>query len=148
MRPGIRIGVDVGKARVGVARSDPQGLMAVPVETLPRLSAIAGLTSMATEYDPLEFIVGLPLTLDGGETPSTQDARDFAHALAEATAVPVRLVDERLTTVAAQHALHDASHSTKSSRVVIDQVAATLLVDTALDAERAGNTLGEMVGES
>lgn len=148
MRPGIRIGVDVGKVRVGVARSDAQGLMAVPVGTLQRESALATLSEMATEYAPLEFIVGLPLTLDGRETPSTQDARDFATSLAEATAVPVRLIDERLTTVAAQHALHDASHSTKSSRGVIDQVAATLLVDSALDAERAGNTLGEMVGES
>ncbi len=148
MRTGVRIGIDVGRARVGVARSDPQGTMAVPVVTLARESALAELAQLAAEYEPIEFVCGLPLGLSGGTTASTDDARSFAHELVALTGVPVRLVDERLTTVTAQAALHDASHSAKSSRAVIDQVAATVLLDTALDAERAGNTLGEMVGES
>jgi putative Holliday junction resolvase len=148
MRTGTRIGIDVGKARVGVARSDPLGLMAVPVVTLPRESAIDELVLLATEYEPIEFVCGLPLSLDGSDTASTRDAREFAVQLAEATGVVVRLVDERLTTVAAQHALHDATHSTKSGRAMIDQVAATILLESALNAERAGNTLGETVGEA
>lgn len=148
MRTGTRIGIDVGKARVGVARSDPLGLMAVPVTTLPRESAIDQLVILATEHEPIEFVCGLPLSLDGFDTASTRDAREFAADLAVATGVAVRLVDERLTTVAAQHALHDASHSTKSGRAMIDQVAATILLESALNAERAGHTLGETVGEA
>ncbi len=147
MRTGVRIGVDVGTSRVGVARSDPSGLMAVPVATLGRASAIDELALLATEYDAIEFVCGLPLSLDGSDSASTGDARRFAAELHTATLVPVRLVDERLTTVTAQQALHDAAHSTKSGRVVIDQVAATIVLDSALNAERAGITLGEMVGE-
>jgi len=87
------------------------------------------------------------LSLDGSDTASTADARQFAVDLSVATGVPVRLVDERLTTVTAQHALHDATHSIKSGRAMIDQVAATIVLDSALNAERAGNTLGETIGE-
>ncbi len=147
MRTGTRIGIDVGTARVGVARSDALGLVAVPVITLPRESALKELASLATEYDALEFVCGLPLSLDGSDTASTMDARQFAVDLYVATGVTVRLVDERLTTVTAQHALNDASHSTRSGRAMIDQVAATILLDSALNAERAGNRLGETVGE-
>ena len=145
MRNGIRIGVDIGRSRVGVARSDPQGLMAVPIATLTRDAAVTDLLSLAREYDALEFVCGLPIGLDGTETASTLDARAFARQLREVSDVPVRLVDERLTTVTAQHALHDANHSVKSGRAMIDQVAAMVLLETALTAERAGNTLGEMV---
>ncbi len=148
MRTGTRIGVDVGTSRVGVARSDTLGLMAVPVATLARPTAIDDLALLATEYDAIEFVCGLPLSLDGLDTASTMDARQFAIELSVATGLPVRLVDERLTTVTAQHALHDALHSTKSGRPMIDQVAATIVLDSALNAERAGNTLGETVGES
>jgi len=147
MRTGTRIGVDVGTARVGVARSDALGLVAVPVVTLARATAIDELTLLASEYDALEFVCGLPLSLDGSDTASTADARQFAVDLSVATGVPVRLVDERLTTVTAQHALHDATHSIKSGRAMIDQVAATIVLDSALNAERAGNTLGETIGE-
>lgn len=122
--------------------------MAVPVATLKRADALAELNNLATEYEPLEFVCGLPIGLDGHDTASTSDAREFARELYALTRIPVRLVDERLTTVSAQNALHDASHTSKSGRPMIDQVAATLLLDNALDAERAGNTLGEMVGES
>jgi putative Holliday junction resolvase len=148
MRPGIRIGVDVGKTRVGVARSDSLGLMAVPVVTLVRASAIEDLAILATQYEAIEFVCGLPVSLDGSDTASTVDARNFAVELSQATGVAVRLVDERLTTVTAQNALRDATHSQKSSRPVIDQVAAMILLDNALNAERSGVTLGETVGES
>lgn len=145
MRRGVRYGVDVGKARVGIARSDMDGLMAVPSETYPREDAVELLLGVSKSIEILEWVVGLPRTLDGRETPSTTDARDFAIALVAATGVPARLVDERLSTVSAQASLHDANHSVKSSRSVIDQVAATILLQTALDAERAGSMLGEML---
>lgn len=147
MRPGIRIGIDVGRSRVGVARTDPAGLMAVPVTTLVRASALDDLVHMATDYDPIEFVCGLPIGLDSRETASTADARAFAAELHARTGVSVRLIDERLSTVSAQHSLHAATHTTKTSRAVIDQVAAAILLENALDAERAGNQIGEVVGE-
>lgn len=148
MRPGVRLGIDVGKSRVGVARSDAAGLMAVPVRTLPRETALSELAALVADCQPIEIVCGLPLSLAGRDTDSTADARLFAGELSALCGVPIRLVDERLSTVSAQNALRDASHTVKSSRPVIDQVAATILLEVALSAERAGNTLGEMLGES
>ncbi len=137
MRPGVRIGVDVGTARVGVARSDREGLLATPVETVSRgTGTIARLSELITELEPVEIVVGLPISLSGGDTASTTDARDLAAQLAAASGIPVRLVDERLTTVSAQRALHDAGRRAKGSRPVIDQVAAVIILQNALDFER------------
>jgi len=132
-----RLGIDVGKARVGVATSDPDGLLATPVETVPRDDAsVARIVALADEYSVVELLVGLPMNLRGEDTASTQDARDFAAALAAASAFPVRLVDERLSTVTAQRALRDAGRRAKGSRPVIDQVAAVIILQNALDSER------------
>jgi putative Holliday junction resolvase len=137
VRPGIRIGVDVGRARVGVARCDRDGMLATPVETLKRdTSTVASLAALIAELEPLEVVVGLPISLSGSDTASTTDAREFARSLAEAVAIPVRLVDERLSTVSAQRALHDAGRRAKGSRPVIDQVAAVIILQNALDFER------------
>jgi putative Holliday junction resolvase len=137
VRTGVRIGIDVGKARVGVARSDRDGLLATPIETLPRnAGTIPALGTLIAELEPVEIVVGLPLSLSGADTASTTDARDFARALAESVTVPVRLVDERLTTVSAQRALHDVGRRAKGSRPVIDQVAAVIILQNALDSER------------
>jgi putative Holliday junction resolvase len=137
VRTGVRIGIDVGKARVGVARSDRDGFLATPIETLPRnADTIPALGTLIAELEPVEIVVGLPLSLSGADTASTTDARDFARALAESVTVPVRLVDERLTTVSAQRALHDVGRRAKGSRPVIDQVAAVIILQNALDSER------------
>ncbi len=137
MRSGTRIGVDVGRARVGVARSDRDGLLATPIETLKRDShTLPSLQVLIAELEPLEVVVGLPLSLSGADTASTTDAREFARTLAELAGVPVRLVDERLSTVSAQRALHDAGRRAKGSRPVIDQVAAVIILQNALDSER------------
>lgn len=138
MRSGVRIGVDVGKVRVGVARSDRDGLLATPVETVPRgAGTIERLRELIAELEPVEIVVGLPISLSGGDTASTTDARDLAAELATASGIPVRLVDERLSTVSAQRALHDAGRRAKGSRPVIDQVAAVIILQNALDFERA-----------
>ena len=109
MRRGIRLGVDVGKVRVGVARSDPDGLLAVPVETVTRAdAAVARVLAIAEEHSAIELLVGLPTSISGGETASTADARAFAEELATASALPVRLVDERLSTVSAHSALRQS----------------------------------------
>ena len=152
MRSGVRIGIDVGKARVGVARTDLHGMLATPVETVPRVSDgsdLRRIREIAGELDVFEFVVGLPLSMSGGETASTQDARDFAALLAAPGDVPVRMIDERLSTVSAQAALHRSGRNTRTSRPVIDQVAAVILVQHALDSERAsGKPPGILIAPS
>ena len=137
-RRGRRLGIDVGKARVGVATSDPDGLLATPVETVPRDDAsVARIVALADEYSVVELLVGLPMNLRGEDTASTQDARDFAAALAAASVFPVRLVDERLSTVSAHAALRSSGRSQRSSRSIVDQVAAVVLLQQALDVEKS-----------
>lgn len=159
MRSGVRLGVDVGKARIGLSRSDLHGMLATPVETVPRVLAeapqpgepltrdIARILEVQTELDAVEVVVGLPLSLSGSETASTADAQRFARALQSAISVPVRLVDERLSTVSAQSALRASGKKAKSHRPVIDQVAAVIILQHALDTERGtGNPPGRPLG--
>jgi len=136
VRSGTRLGVDVGLARVGVARSDTDGLMAVPVATLPRDGALDELARLVAEYSVLEVLVGLPRSLAGRDTASTDDAHDFATALSERVPCDVRMIDERLSTVQATAGLRQAGKSAKKQRGVIDQVAAVILLQHALDVER------------
>lgn len=145
-RRGARLGVDVGTARVGVARSDPDGLLATPVETVQRRDPdpVGRVTALAAEYDVVEIVVGLPVNLRGEETASTTDARRFAAQLAAASGLPVRLVDERLSTVSAHSALRESGRSQRSSRRIVDQVAAVVLLQHALDVEKqTGRPPGE-----
>lgn len=140
-RRGARIGVDVGKARVGVARCDPDGMLAVPVETVPRDDhSVARILAVAEEYSAIEFVVGLPLNMHGEDTASTQDARDFARALG-ASGLSVRLVDERLSTVAAHSQMRSVGRKQKDTRGIIDQVAAVVLLQSAIDTEKRTGAL-------
>ena len=152
MRAGVRLGLDPGDARIGVARSDPTGFLATPVETVRRgrgdLSRIARL---AAEAEAVEIVVGLPRSLSGGEGPAAARVREFAGALARRVApTPVRLQDERLTTVSAEAMLRDRGKKGASRRAVVDQAAAVLILQHALDTEReTGRPPGEIVpGES
>ncbi|AVL97195.1 MULTISPECIES: Holliday junction resolvase RuvX [Micrococcales] len=146
-RRGVRLGIDVGRARVGVARSDPDGMLAVPVETVPRDErSLTRIAELAAEYEPLEIVVGLPVNMQGADTPSTVDAREFAAALQARSGVPVRLVDERLSTVSAHAALRSSGRSQKNSRSIVDQVAAVVLLQQAIDTEKStGNPAGAPV---
>ncbi|OII35250.1 Holliday junction DNA helicase RuvA [Curtobacterium sp. MMLR14_010] len=137
MRSGRRLGIDVGRARIGVAVCDRDGLIATPVETVRRDDKhdLRRILAIADEYDVLEIVVGLPLSMSGGDTPSTTDARTFAARIAEHR--PVRLVDERLSTVTAQRGMRAAGRTTKNSRAVIDQAAAVIILQHALDHERS-----------
>ncbi|GAA2729933.1 Holliday junction resolvase RuvX [Pedococcus aerophilus] len=155
-RNGVRVGVDVGSVRVGVASSDPSGLLATPVRTVARdqqdppaaaptdLEEIAGIVADASA---IEVVVGLPRTLAGAEGAAAQTARTYAGRLAVRIApVPVRLIDERLTTVDAHRSLRDSGVDGRRQRAVIDQAAAVLILQAALDAERAsGRPPGELV---
>lgn len=143
-RPGVRLGIDVGKARIGVARCDPHGMLATPLETVARRpdgSDIARIVELAGESDAFEIVVGLPIALSGRVTASTEDARSFAVRLASASGIGVRLVDERLSTVSAHSALRASGRSQKSSRTIVDQVAAVVILQQALDSERSTGRL-------
>ncbi|MFC0678029.1 Holliday junction resolvase RuvX [Lysobacter korlensis] len=144
----MRLGVDVGKVRVGIARSDPAGMLATPVATLARAGELdSGFRALVDEHQPVEVVVGLPLSMSGGETASTADAREVAARLARVAGVPVRLVDERLSTVGAQRSLQAAGRNSKQSRSVIDQAAAVIILQHALDFERtADRPPGVVVG--
>ena len=116
VRRGVRIGVDVGDVRIGVARSDPSGLIATPVETVARGTGdLARLAAIAAEEDAVEVVVGLPRSLSGGEGPAAAKVRAFAAEIAAALApVPVRLCDERLSTVTAESATQPSTLAAKS----------------------------------
>ncbi len=137
MRTGVRIAVDVGTVRIGVAKSDALGMLASPLTTVSRgdgdLERVIALTA---EWDAIELYVGLPKALSGRITASTEDAIGFGRALAEAFGGEVRFVDERLSTVTASSRLHDAGRNAKRQRQVIDQAAATIILEAALDSER------------
>lgn len=160
MRTGCRLGVDVGSVRVGLAACDVDGVLATPVATLTRhthqsswqgsadQADLDTIAEAAAQLSAIEVIVGLPRSLSGAEGPSAALARTYAAALARRLdGVSVRLLDERLTTVDAQRALRAAGRSAREQRAVIDQVAAVLILQTALDLERAsGRPPGEAVG--
>jgi putative Holliday junction resolvase len=153
MRTGVRLGIDVGKVRIGVARSDLHGMLATPVETVQRSvdgdADIRRILAIAAELEPIELVVGLPLALSGSHTASTNDAVTFAGKLATASAIPVRLVDERLSTVSAHSALRSSGKKSSRSRSIVDQVAAVIILQHALDAERGtSQPPGSLVGLS
>jgi putative Holliday junction resolvase len=151
MRPGVRLGVDVGDVRIGVARSDPAGLIATPVETVARGAGdLARLRFLAVAEGAVEVVVGLPRSLSGGEGPAAAKVRDFAARLAEAVApVPVRLCDERLSTVSAESVLRERGKKGKKRRAVVDQAAAVVILQNALETERStGAAPGEAVSST
>lgn len=147
-RPGRRLGIDVGTVRVGVAVSDPHGILATPLATIARAddgSDLRAIAALVAEHEAVEVIVGLPRTLAGREGQAAQAARDFATALADElaggsgglpAAVPVTLADERLTTVVATRQLRDSGRPGRRQRAVVDQVAAVAILQGWLDTRR------------
>ena len=148
MRSGTRLGLDPGDARIGVARSDPTGFLATPVETVRRgRGDVSRLRRLVEEIEAVEVVVGLPRSLSGGEGPSAAKVREFALVLArQIDPVPVRLCDERLTTVSAESMLRERGRKGQDRRSVVDMAAAVLILQNALDTERAsGSAPGEIV---
>lgn len=131
----------MGTVRIGVAASDPDGILATPLETVRRDRSgkhVRRLAALATELEAVEVIVGLPRTLADRIGQSAQDAIEVAGELAERVApTPVRLADERLTTVTAQRSLREAGVRAKQQRSVIDQAAAVAILQAWLDQRRA-----------
>ena len=139
---GRRLGVDVGTVRIGVATSDPDGMLATPVETVRRDRSnkhVRRLAQLVTELEAVEVVVGLPRTLADRSGPSAEDAIELAEQLARRIApTPVRLSDERLTTVSAQRSLRDAGIRAKGQRAMIDQAAAVGILQNWLDQRARG----------
>jgi putative Holliday junction resolvase len=149
---GRRLGVDVGTVRIGVAASDPDGILATPVETVRRDRSnkhLRRLAQLAAELEAVEVVVGLPRTLADRSGPSARDAVELAEQLAARIApTPVRLSDERLTTVSAQRSLRDAGIRAKGQRSVIDQAAAVGILQNWLDQRRVALAAhGEVVDD-
>ncbi len=152
-RQGVRLAVDVGSVRVGVARSDPSGVLATPLTVLatgPGAKAELARTELArlvASEGAIEVVVGLPTSLSGRDGAAAAGAREFAADLAGRLApVPVRLVDERFTTTQAHDALRRGGKDARARRQVVDAAAAAVLLQAALDAERAtGRPAGQLV---
>ena len=149
MRRGVRLALDIGDARIGVASSDPHGILATPVETVHRgpgdLDRIAAL---AAELEAVEIVVGLPRSLSGGEGPAAVKIRETAELVRAKvqegnSGTAVRLVDERFTTVTAERMLRERGKKGSKRRAVVDQAAAVVILQHALDLEReTGNPPG------
>ncbi|WP_130013810.1 Holliday junction resolvase RuvX [Serinicoccus sediminis] len=146
---GVLLGVDVGEVRVGLAASDALGMLAHPVTTLRRdHEGGTDLEEIAEEVrrrDAVLVVVGMPRSLDGTERVAAQRARGYAERLQRCLEVPVRLWDERMSTVDAHRALHSSGVPGREQRGVVDQVAAVLILQAALDARRAGRPAGTPV---
>ncbi len=148
---GVRIGVDVGSVRVGVAASDPDGLIATPVETVPRGDTVDGgvarIVEIVEERSAAVVYVGLPKHLSGRDGSASQAARTYGEHLARAVApVPVQLIDERMSTVTAHRAMRASGRPGRRQRAVVDQAAAVVILQSALEAEQAsGHRAGELL---
>ncbi|PRQ11961.1 Holliday junction resolvase RuvX [Corynebacterium sp. 13CS0277] len=147
--PGVRLALDVGTVRIGVARSNREATLAMPVETVARATRRKGpdgedidrILDIVELYDAVEVVVGLPRTLSGDGSASAKHAAEIARRVRRRLkrlkpaekAVPVRLADERLTTVVATQALHASGLSARTSRAVVDQAAAVEILQSWLD---------------
>lgn len=141
-RTGVWFGVDVGAVRVGVARSDPRAVLAVPVTTLARNERtgadLGQLVDLIAEYDGVGVVVGLPRTLAGLEGPAVTAARAYGEALSARIApIPVVYADERMTTVIAQRSLSASGVTARAQRSVVDQAAAVAILQSFLDRARS-----------
>jgi putative Holliday junction resolvase len=142
---GPRLGIDVGSVRVGVAISDPDGILATPLVTLRRDvdggGDLAQVAALVSEHGVAEVIVGLPRSLSGRIGAAAEHATAYAEQLRSRLApVPVWLADERLTTVAASRTLSQRGMKARRQRAVVDQAAAVLILQGWLDANRAATT--------
>jgi len=133
---GALIGLDLGTKTIGVAVSDPDRRVAAPVETIARKRFALDarrVIALAAERRAVGYVLGLPINMDGSEGPRAQSTRAFARSLAQLTELPIALWDERLSTAAVERALIAADASRAKRKAVIDQHAATYILQGALD---------------
>lgn len=147
MRRGVRLGVDIGSVRIGIAKCDPDGILATPVAVLNPQELIGELRKLVDELTPIEMIIGYPIDLRGEEAIAAKNVRLVAQNIMESFPnISIRLVDERLTTRVARTQLQQNGHSTRSDKELIDAIAATVLLEDALEFERrTGNAAGQVL---
>ncbi|HEY7703612.1 MAG TPA: Holliday junction resolvase RuvX [Acidimicrobiia bacterium] len=130
------LGVDLGETRVGLAVSDPDGVIALPLEVVERGGAVGRILELAADLDLSEVVIGLPVSLSGEEGRSAIRSREFGAEVAAASGLPVHLVDERFTTRIADSALKEQGKSARARRGSIDRAAATVILQSFLDRAR------------
>jgi putative Holliday junction resolvase len=134
------LGLDVGNRRIGVAVSDELGLTAQPVLTLERRhnrrEDLRSLARLCRRFGVVGIVVGNPLHLSGDVSPQAAKTQAFAAELGELTGLPIHLRDERLTTREAHQILYEAGHARQQHRKVVDQVAATLILQSFMEDQR------------
>ena len=149
---GRKLAIDIGRARLGIAISDPSGILSSPLDAVMRLEedidTVQQILKLVIANEIQEIFVGDPISLSGQQTSSTTDARDLAALLQSLTTVPVRLIDERLTTVSAARNLRESGKDSKSSKAIIDSASAVVILESALQTERvSGRSAGKAVGD-
>jgi putative pre-16S rRNA nuclease len=133
------LGIDIGTVRVGLAVSDPLGLLAQPLGVVPRDGAVDEIESRSSALEVEEIVVGIPLRLDGSHGPEAEAAEAFARDLESRLALPVARWDERLSTKQAERSMSSAGASSRKQRGVVDKVAAALVLQAFLDSRRPRN---------
>lgn len=147
MRSGVRVCLDLGSKRIGVAKCDPAGILASPIAVWNSTEVVEKLADLIHEFEPIEIIIGLPIDLRGEQSIAAQNITEIAKEIGQAfVSIPVRLVDERLTTKVARGQLQQSGYTTKSDKGLIDAIAATVLLEDALEFERrTGNVPGQVL---
>ena len=147
MRTGVRLALDMGAKRIGVARCDREGIMAIPLDTVDATAADwpQRVAALVAEYEPIELVVGNPVSLRGTDEIASQSVRERVAVLREVLPVlSIRLVDERLTTASALRQLREAGRDARAAKARVDAVAAVGILEFALDVERrSGQPAGE-----
>jgi putative Holliday junction resolvase len=151
MRKGKRLAIDVGSVRIGLASCDADAILSSPLPALKRSSnsteVVTSIKELVADLQIIEVIVGDPVSMSGGVTSSTTDARELAAEIALAISIPVRLVDERLTTVSAQAKLRQSGKDSRDAKSFIDSASAVEILEQALNSERSsGNAPGVLAG--
>lgn len=135
-RRGVRLAIDWGKTRIGVAACDADALLAYPVETVPNDdSTMARLQTLIAEYQPIEIVLGWPKNLRGQEGPAVEYMSQVAEKLT-VFGLDIRLIDERLTTATVNKQFRAMGKSTKKTREIVDQAAATAILASAIEEEK------------
>ena len=152
---GRKLAIDIGRARLGIAISDLSGILSSPLDSVRRIAddseTIQDILKIVADNEVQEIYVGDPVSLSGEITPSTDDARNFASLLQSTTVLPVRLIDERLTTVTAARNLRDSGKNAKTSKSLIDSASAVVILEAVFQVERvsgeaAGRSVGDLLG--
>ncbi len=138
MKPGRRIAFDFGDVRIGVAVTDPSGILATPLDFISNSdqNLLQDLHALYEEYNPIHTAIGFPIHLSGNTSEKSVSVTKFAQQVSGITHAPIYLIDERLTTVAANRTLREAGLNSRTAKSEIDSMAATAILESALNQER------------